>query len=108
MIENRMSINHSNESHLSFCIRSDLPFLSSSRHVGIGFRRIYDMGGHRGQRKKWIHYFDHVDLIVFVASLNEFDQVLQEDQETNRMTDSLMLFERKSIKDHHWFSVYIE
>eukprot|EP00954_Amorphochlora_amoebiformis_P027294 1384643-Amorphochlora_amoeboformis.AAC.2 len=90
---------------------------------------MYDVGGQRGQRKKWIHCFEGVhgfisirtwvyghmlgfmaillfygryliDLrliqvvslqcraIMFVASLSEYDQVLIEDPNKNRMIDS--------------------
>jgi len=35
-----------------------------------------DVGGQRTQRKKWIHCFDDVTAILFVAALSEFDQTL--------------------------------
>jgi hypothetical protein len=37
-------------------------------------RRLVDVGGQRNERKKWIHCFEKVTAIVFVVSLNEFDQ----------------------------------
>lgn len=36
---------------------------------------FYDVGGQRGERKKWIHCFDGVTCIFFIASLSEYDQV---------------------------------
>lgn len=36
--------------------------------------RLVDVGGQRNERKKWIHCFEKVTAIVFVVSLNEFDQ----------------------------------
>lgn len=33
-----------------------------------------DVGGQRNERKKWIHCFENVTAIVFVVSLNEYDQ----------------------------------
>ncbi len=41
---------------------------------------MFDVGGQRNERRKWIHCFDKVDAVVFVASLSEFDQKLYEDE----------------------------
>jgi len=40
---------------------------------------MYDVGGQRYFRKKWLATFEDVDAIVFVASLSEYDQMLVED-----------------------------
>jgi len=53
---------------------------------------MYDVGGQRNERKKWIHCFDDVTAIIFVAALSEYDQVLFEDSSTNRMTEAVELF----------------
>merc|ERR1719174_3577782 len=37
---------------------------------------MYDVGGQRNERKKWIHCFDNVTAVIFVAALSEYDQVL--------------------------------
>jgi len=55
---------------------------------------MFDVGGQRNERKKWIHCFDSVTAVLFVASLSEYDQVLYEDEDTNRMTEALRLFEQ--------------
>lgn len=54
--------------------------------------KIIDVGGQKSERKKWYHCFDGVTAIIFVAAINEYDQVLFEDNETNRMLDALNLF----------------
>jgi GTPase SAR1 family protein len=46
---------------------------------------IYDVGGQRNERKKWIHCFESVTGIIFVAALSEYDQGLFEDHTVNRM-----------------------
>ena len=46
---------------------------------------MYDVGGQRNERKKWIHCFDGVTAVIFVVGLSEYDQCLVEDGVTNRM-----------------------
>jgi hypothetical protein len=43
---------------------------------------VFDVGGQRSERRKWIHCFDNVNAIIFVMAVSEFDQVLLEDQKT--------------------------
>lgn len=54
---------------------------------------LYDVGGQRNERRKWIHLFDDVTAIIFVAGLSEYDQVMYEDSTCNRLQDALKLFE---------------
>lgn len=53
---------------------------------------MYDVGGQRNERKKWIHCFDDVTAVIFVAALSEYDQMLFEDASTNRMIEAVDLF----------------
>ena len=55
---------------------------------------MVDVGGQRNERKKWIHCFEGVTAVIFVAALSEYDQVLYEDGKTNRMDEALELFQR--------------
>lgn len=54
---------------------------------------MYDVGGQRNERKKWIHCFEGVTAVIFVAAISEYDQKLFEDASTNRMVEALDLFE---------------
>lgn len=54
---------------------------------------MYDVGGQRNERKKWIHCFESVTAVIFVAALSEYDQTLYEDSTTNRMVEAIHLFE---------------
>eukprot|EP00299_Pterocystis_sp_00344_P006391 c1821_g1_i1.p1 GENE.c1821_g1_i1~~c1821_g1_i1.p1 ORF type:complete len:347 (-),score=54.85 c1821_g1_i1:32-1072(-) len=58
---------------------------------GVRFE-MYDVGGQRNERRKWIHCFSEVTAVIFVAALSEYDQVLFEDHTTNRIKESLDLF----------------
>lgn len=58
---------------------------------GIDFE-MYDVGGQRSERRKWIDCFDTVDSVIFVAALSEFDQSLAEAKHTNRMAEAIELF----------------
>jgi GTPase SAR1 family protein len=46
---------------------------------------MYDVGGQRNERKKWIHAFEGVTAVIFVAAISEYDQKLFEDSAVNRM-----------------------
>jgi GTPase SAR1 family protein len=52
---------------------------------------MYDVGGQRNERKKWIHCFEDVTAIIFVAALSEYDQKLFEDATANRMVSYIDL-----------------
>ncbi|KAF7316132.1 Heterotrimeric G-protein alpha subunit [Mycena indigotica] len=62
---------------------------------------MFDVGGQRSERKKWIHCFESVTSIIFCAALSEYDQVLLEAQTQNRMQESLVLFD--SVINSRWF-----
>jgi len=64
--------------------------------------RMFDVGGQRNERKKWIHCFESVTAVLFVAAMSEYDQVLYEDESQNRMIEALNLFEE--ICNSRWFS----
>lgn len=42
---------------------------------------MFDVGGQRSERKKWIHCFEGVTCIIFCAALSAYDTVLVEDEE---------------------------
>ncbi|TNN59463.1 Guanine nucleotide-binding protein G(q) subunit alpha [Liparis tanakae] len=67
----------------------------------LGERRMVDVGGQRSERKKWIHCFENVTSIIFLAALSEYDQVLYESENDNRLRESLALF--KTILSYSWF-----
>ncbi|EIM79504.1 G-protein alpha subunit [Stereum hirsutum FP-91666 SS1] len=62
---------------------------------------MFDVGGQRSERKKWIHSFESVTSIIFCTALSEYDQVLLEEKNRNRMVESLALFE--SVINSRWF-----
>jgi len=66
----------------------------------ISFRMV-DVGGQRSERRKWIRCFDVVTSVIFCVSMSEYDQTLREDDQQNRMKESLLLFEE--ICNSHWF-----
>ncbi|KAL0574800.1 guanine nucleotide-binding protein subunit alpha, partial [Marasmius crinis-equi] len=61
---------------------------------------VFDCGGVRSERKKWIHMFDNVGVIVMVVSL-DYDSCLLEQRNANRMEESITLFE--AICGSRWF-----
>lgn len=53
---------------------------------------IIDVGGRRNERKKWIHCFDGVSLIVFFCPMDDHSKKLAEDDQTNALQESIHLF----------------
>jgi len=67
-----------------------------------GYRfKMFDVGGQRSERRKWIHCFENVTAVVFCVGLSEYDQVLLEDETQNRMKEALDLF--NEICNSRWF-----
>ena len=63
--------------------------------------RMFDVGGQRNERKKWIHCFDDVTAVIYVVSLSGYDQVCFEDATQNRLVESLDLF--ADTRNNKWF-----
>uniref|UniRef100_A0A9L0SW97 G protein subunit alpha 12 n=1 Tax=Equus caballus TaxID=9796 RepID=A0A9L0SW97_HORSE len=55
--------------------------------------KMVDVGGQRSQRQKWFQCFDGITSILFMVSSSEYDQVLMEDRRTNRLVESMNIFE---------------
>ncbi|KAH7326211.1 G protein alpha subunit [Stachybotrys elegans] len=64
--------------------------------------RMFDVGGQRSERKKWIHCFENVNCLLFLVAISGYDQCLLEDKDGNQMNEALMLWE--SIANSHWFT----
>ena len=63
---------------------------------------MLDVGVQRSERKNCIHCFEGVTAIIFCVAMSEYDLVLDEDDEMNRMRESMKLFE--SICNNKWFT----
>eukprot|EP01084_Bolivina_argentea_P129277 228335_1 len=62
---------------------------------------IYDIGSN-SEKKNWIHCFDNVTAVIFVASLSCYDERTFEDSgDENALVDSIILFEE--ICNLTWF-----
>ncbi|KMS99417.1 hypothetical protein BVRB_2g045390 isoform A [Beta vulgaris subsp. vulgaris] len=55
--------------------------------------RLFDVGGQRNERRKWIHLFEGVTAVIFCAAISDYDQMLYEDENKNRMLETKELFE---------------
>ncbi|XP_074579775.1 guanine nucleotide-binding protein alpha-1 subunit [Curcuma longa] len=66
--------------------------VGESRKSGEVYR-LYDVGGQRNERRKWIHLFEGVTSVIFCAAISEYDQLLFEDETKNRMMETKELFE---------------
>ena len=73
-------------------------------HFNMGSSNVhmFDLGGQRSERKKWIHCFDNVQLIIFCVALSEYAQVLLQESSQNRLEESLFLLD--SVVNSRWFA----
>ncbi|XP_026180917.1 guanine nucleotide-binding protein G(o) subunit alpha-like [Mastacembelus armatus] len=58
---------------------------------GVMFR-LYDVGGQRSERRKWLRCFDCIQAVLFVVALSSYDTTLMDDPSVNRLQESLELF----------------
>lgn len=61
---------------------------------------MFDVGGQRDERRKWIQCFNDVTAIIFVTACSSYNMVLREDPSQNRLRESLDLF--RSIWNNRW------
>jgi len=54
--------------------------------------KVFDVGGQRSERKKWIECFDDVTAVIFVTALSGYDMKCYEDNDQNRVHESMQLF----------------
>ena len=99
-IFNISQYNVSSEDHLKCRIRTTGLIEANYIINNVQFH-IFDVGGQRNERKKWIQLFEGVTACIFVAALNHYAAVLFEDENKNAMLESLQLFEE--ITNSKWF-----
>lgn len=63
--------------------------------------KMFDVGGQRNERRKWVHCFDHVTAVIFVAALSAYNEKLYEDRKTARVIEALTLF--SEVCKSKWF-----
>ncbi|GAA5901110.1 uncharacterized protein JCM6883_004757 [Sporobolomyces salmoneus] len=65
---------------------------------------VVDVGGQRSERRKWVSCFENVQLLIFVASVSEFDQVGHSlvAYVEPPLTQSLLLY--SSLLSSPWFA----
>jgi guanine nucleotide-binding protein G(s) subunit alpha len=61
---------------------------------------MFDVGGQRDERRKWIQCFNDVTAIIFVTASSSYNLVLREDPTQNRVKESLELF--ASLWNNRW------
>ncbi len=66
---------------------------------------MFDVGGQRSERKKWIHCFEGVTAIIFCVAMSEYDMVLAEDEEMVG-SDRSECSERNGTQPHRFGSCF--
>ncbi|KAI9282361.1 guanine nucleotide binding protein, alpha subunit [Sporodiniella umbellata] len=91
-----------NDQDIVRCRAKSTGIIETTFHLEHLTYRMFDVGGQRSERKKWIHCFENVTAILFVVAISGYDQCLVEDKDGNQMHESLMLFD--NICNSRWFT----
>jgi GTPase SAR1 family protein len=67
-----------------------------------GCLKIMDVGGQRNERKKWLHCFERVTAVLFIAAISEYDEFLYEDETVPRFEETFNLF--NGVVNSPWFA----
>lgn len=62
---------------------------------------MFDVGGQRSERKKWIHCFENVTSIIFCVALSEYDQVLLEESNQVCLSNPWMTVQLTFLLEPH-------
>jgi GTPase SAR1 family protein len=89
------------EEHILRCRIRTTGIVENEFKIAGSCFKMFDVGGQRSERKKWIHCFQDVRAVLFVAAISEYDQVLFEDESMNRVVEALNLFGQ--IVNSQWF-----
>ncbi|KAF2689823.1 G-protein complex alpha subunit GpaA/FadA [Lentithecium fluviatile CBS 122367] len=73
---------------------------SSFLYNDLGYK-VFDVGGVRSERKKWIHVFGNISTVAFTIDAHSYAKILFEDETVNRMQEQLHLFD--SVVNSRWF-----
>lgn len=69
--------------------------------------KVLDAGGQRLERRKWLHYFDGITVVLYVMAVLEYDQMLFEDEQVNRAHELLVLFDTLCNLEWFWDTPFI-
>eukprot|EP01080_Neovahlkampfia_damariscottae_P011385 gene11385-4552_t len=55
--------------------------------------QLFDTGGQRNERKKWMNLYENVDAVLMIGALSQFNELCYEDEKTNKVQECLQLVE---------------
>lgn len=62
---------------------------------------MVDVGGQKGERRKWIHLFENVTSILFLTALSDYDEIEKGSEYENKLKESLDVF--RSVISYDFF-----
>jgi len=74
----------------------ELNFENNNKHF-----EIFNVGGARNERKKWIFCFENLNFVIYMVALSDYNELCYEDNFTNKLQESLDLWDE--IVNSHFF-----
>lgn len=69
--------------------------------MGLLTLEVLTIGEQESERKKWLHLFENLTLIIFVVDLCLYDQKIEGQPDHNQLQETLVLFD--AIVNSRWF-----
>ncbi|KAF8330345.1 heterotrimeric G protein alpha subunit 4 [Cantharellus anzutake] len=82
-----------NDQDLLHCRVRSTGMTETKFRLGGKYLHMIDVGGQKSERRKWINAFSDIDAILFLVSLNGYDQCMFEDRHANQMQDAMEVWD---------------
>lgn len=69
--------------------------------------RLFDVGGQKNERRKWIHLFEGVSAVIFCAAISEYDSITLSFTQNKRNPFSLLVYLLLVVVSHYFIRIHV-